>query len=163
MYVCNGSNGTPDKRGRVAVGAIQGVPAGTTPLDPFVDPSIPSNAGTNYSVLQKFGQSYVTLLGNQMPAHTHVATVNDLGHTHLTANTTDAASPLDSGHPIASINGSSSGDFKYELKNGGTPANVGLTSKSTSNVSVTNNSTGGSQPHDNRQPSIAAYYIMYIP
>jgi len=28
---------------------------------------------------------------------------------------------------------------------------------------ITINSTGGSQPHDNRQPSIAAYYIMYLP
>lgn len=165
VYICNGSNGTPDKRGRVAVGAVQGVPAGTVPLDPFVDPTIPSNAGTNYSLLQKFGQSYVTLLANQMPGHTHIATVSDLGHTHFTAGVSengDTNDLVNSTHPVAYI-AREQGEFKYRLLNSYTSATVGLSSKASSNITITNASSGGSQSHDNRQPSIAAYYIMYIP
>jgi len=41
VYLCNGRNGTSDKRGRVGVGAIVDVPGGT--LDSAVNPSYTSN------------------------------------------------------------------------------------------------------------------------
>ena len=144
VYVCNGSNGTPDKRGRVAVGAIQGVPAGTVALDSAVDPSLPANAGTNYSIKQKFGQSYVTLSVAQMPSHTHTAT--DSGHTHgITASTNVSLLGVNA------VPGVDPGGIK----------SGGGTGTGTANITV--GATGNSSPHDNRQPSIGAYYIMYIP
>ena len=138
VYVCNGSYGTPDHRGRTPIGAVQGVP-GALALDSAVDPSIPANAGTNYVLGQKVGMSYVTLISSQMPVHSH--TINDPGHAH----TFEGAKPSGGG-------GDSSRDGVQITLN---------TNSSTTGITI--NSTGGGQPHDNRQPSIAAYFIMYIP
>ena len=41
IYLCNGNNGTPDKRGRVSVGTTTGMGGGT--LDSAVDPSVSGN------------------------------------------------------------------------------------------------------------------------
>ena len=43
IFICNGLNGTPDKRGRVGVGAILNVPGG--PLDAAVNPLTPGPTG----------------------------------------------------------------------------------------------------------------------
>lgn len=141
VYVCNGSNGTPDKRGRVAVGAIQGTP-GTAPLDPAVDPSLPANTGTNYSLNQKFGQSFVTLNTNQIPSHTH--TVTDPGHKHSVSQ----------GNSYSGCCGGVSGRGSADASSFDTVSNV---------TGITINAAGGGQAHENRQPSIAANFIMYIP
>jgi hypothetical protein len=141
VYICNGQNGTPDKRGRVAVGAIQGVPGGT--LDAAVDPNLPANPNTNYTLSQKFGQSYVALNIQQMPAHTH--TVNDPGHAHsYTFGGNSASGSNEQGYQRWDTN------------------NQNKTTQS-SQTHITIGNAGGSQSHENRQPSIAAYYIMYIP
>ena len=58
IYLCNGLNGTPDKRGRVPVGAIAGVPGGA--LDPTVNPgSSPYNP--NYAVGDTGGSNTFTI------------------------------------------------------------------------------------------------------
>lgn len=75
-YLCNGNNGTPDMRGFVPVGAIQGVPGGN--VDPSVDPS--SDPSLNYAVNQIGGRAKVTLVPNNLPPHTHP--VIDPGHDH---------------------------------------------------------------------------------
>lgn len=142
VYICNGQNGTPDKRGRVAVGAVQGVPGGA--LDAAVDPLLPQNAGTNYTLSQKFGQSFVTLDASQMPAHTHA--VNDTGHSHNISSSENLGLGGAGAVPATGINGSESG---------------GSTLSALTNITIA--SAGGGLPHDNRQPSIAANYIMYIP
>ena len=142
VYICNGSYGTPDKRGRVAVGAVQGVPGGA--LEAAVDPSLPANAGTGYVINQKFGQSFVTLNQSQIPPHTHVAT--DSGHSHPITSTMKGDLGGLGAVPAANMTSSESG---------------GSTDTGYANVSIS--STGGGQSHDNRQPSIASYFIMYIP
>ena len=71
IYLCNGQNGTPDKRGRIPVGAIQGVPGGA--LNPAVDPAIAGNP--NYALNGTAGANTVTLNSTQIPAHTHANTV----------------------------------------------------------------------------------------
>jgi microcystin-dependent protein len=139
VYICNGQNGTPDKRGRVAVGAVQGVPGGA--LDAAVDPLLPQNAGTNYVLNQKFGQSFVTLNTSQMPAHTHSAT--DSGHAHTIQGLNKGAGNG------TNVVGSEGGSFTKQT-------NTGF-------ANITISSAGGNLPHDNRQPSIAANFIMYIP
>ena len=143
VYICNGSNGTPDLRGRTIVGAIQGVPGGA--LDSAVDPSLPANAGFNYVLNQKFGASSIVLTSSQMPAHAH--SIIDKEHTHqvVTAN-----------------NGSGSGGGDAHRDSSTGTANGRTTLPSLTGITSTE-SIGGSQAHDNRQPSLAGYFIMYLP
>ena len=77
IYLCNGSNGTPDLRGRIVVGAIRNVPGGT--LDAAVDPAVNPN-NPNWALNNKAGETFHTLLLSEMAAHTH--TITDPGHKH---------------------------------------------------------------------------------
>lgn len=153
VYLCNGQSvgsfTVPDRRGRVGVGAVQSVPGGA--LDSAVDPTLPANAGTNYAVGQKFGSSFVTLSITQMPSHAHQLT--DPGHKHVKYNepsTKRGGGNDPSGHAKKTPNGDSLGDA-YDDET------------ATAKTGITIGAAGGSQPHDNRQPSIAANYIMYVP
>jgi len=149
VNLCNGLNGTPDRRGRVAVGAIQNVPGG--PLDAAVNPANPGNP--NYAIFNTAGANTVTLIASQMPSHSHSATATSVG----------TISPNPHSHSYAGVQApSGQGD--------GSRTSVPLT-RNTSSVSltvdittsVTNANTGGGAAHANIQPVIAAYYIMYIP
>lgn len=144
MYICNGQNGTPDKRGRTAVGAIVGVPGGS--LDAAVDPSLPANVGKNYALNDKFGASSILLTTNQLPAHNHPIT--DPGHKHKflpDAGEGQVHRSGDTGHALRTENYGASA------------------STTTDKTGITIGNTGASQAHDNVQPSIAAHYIMFIP
>lgn len=164
IYLCNGANGTPDKRGRIPVGAIQAVPGGG-PLSPVVDPGVAGNP--NYALNTTAGANTVTLTTAQIPAHTHVANTNfvDPGHSHFVANPGDTSTLLDSTHTAAAGH-STGGNLGYDLVNTtGTTATVGLTNvKQTGiTVGVSNQSEGGGQSHSNIPPVLGCYYIMYIP
>lgn len=150
VYLCNGQNGTPDKRGRVAVGAIRSVPGGA--LDAAVDPTV-STLNPNWGVNDKAGENNHTMTVPEMPTHSHPVT--DPGHKH-------------------SINGQTGGDNndnsnttrfaggdKGVNESGFFFTNTQACQTATTGITVGN--TGGGQPHNNIQPSIAAYYIMYIP
>jgi microcystin-dependent protein len=157
VYLCNGLNGTPDKRGRVAVGAIQNVPG--APLDAAVNPA---NAGNpNYALYNTAGANTVALITSQIPAHSHSST----------AVSTGTISPNPHSHNISWQKGQAdqneSGVYG-ELYDARTPYNrTTTTSTVTLSVAVTTNvtidSTGSGAAHPNIQPVIAAYYIMYIP
>ena len=173
VYLCNGLNGTPDKRGRVAVGAIQNVPPINIGLDAAVDPN---NAGNpNYALFTTAGANSVTLITSQMPSHSHTGvgttTVTLDDHFHFIAATAGGFDQvLDSTHAAVreiALGGNSS----YKLSNSTQAAGAGRTSLAKSNVSSNTpgnvalaiDNTGGGQAHANIQPVIAAYYIMYIP
>jgi len=147
IYLCNGNNGTPDKRGRIPVGVIQG--AGGPALNPTVDPAFPGNP--NYALLGTSGANTVQLSTNEMPAHSHAATVTltDPGHVHTISNQSDS-------YP---------GSGKVAV--GGLPPEGPnpVTDSSTTGITVTvvNSSTGNSWAHNNIPPVLACYYIMYIP
>lgn len=155
IYLCNGNNGTPDKRGRIPVGAIQSVPGG--PLNPAVDPTIAGNP--NYALNTTTGANTVTLSPAQIPAHTHAAsvttTVTDPGHSHTIAYNSGQA---DQNEPGAT------GDL---MDMSGTKSSSAVTNTATTGITiataVTNASTGGGQSHNNIPPVLACYYIMYIP
>jgi microcystin-dependent protein len=152
VYFCNGNNGTPDKRGRVAVGAIQGVPGGA--LDSEVDPTIAANAGTNYSLGQKFGKSFVTLNVTQIPSHQHL--LNDPGHKHSTAKFY--------GRNINYGNENSTKVLQEGQGNNSVLIQPATDNNSTtSTTGITIQAAGGGLSHENRQPSIAANFIMYLP
>lgn len=164
VYLCNGLNGTPDKRGRVAVGAI--VNMGTNTLSAAVDPVVDPAYNPNYTVNQILGSNSVTLLSTQIPAHTHNNSIDNPTHTHFTAaDVTDVSGTLPTATSAMAKASTFSGDEEYALRSSATPnATLGLTSPSALGLTLTNvANTGGGNPHDNKQPVIAAYYIMYIP
>jgi microcystin-dependent protein len=151
VNLCNGLNGTPDRRGRVAVGAIQNVPGG--PLDAAVNPANPGNP--NYAIFNTAGANTVTLIASQMPSHSHGATATSVG----------TISPNPHSHTISYLN-KGAGDGSNVIgsqvsSNVKTTSSVNLSVAVT--TSVTNANTGGGAAHANIQPVIAAYYIMYIP
>jgi len=148
VYLCNGLNGTPDKRGRVAVGAIQNVPGG--PLDAAVNPANVGNP--NYALYNTSGANTVTLITSQLPAHSHAAITN----------TTASISPNPHSHTVAGVIGSGGSGNSARR---GDPATLTTSSVDLTvsvNTSVTIESTGSGAAHPNIQPVIAAYYIMYI-
>jgi microcystin-dependent protein len=151
IYLCNGNNGTPDKRGRVPVGATTGMGGGA--LNPAVDPAVAGNPV--YTLLGTIGSNTVTLSPSQIPAHSHsaTATVTDPGHLH---NIAYAHGEADQNEPgtygdLMDMNGVKSSTTTTET------AVTGVT------VSVAVGSTGGSLAHPNYQPGLGCYYIMYIP
>jgi len=173
VYLCNGLNGTPDKRGRVAVGAIANVPPINIGLDAAVNPAFAGNP--NYALFTTAGANSVTLITSQMPSHSHTGvgttTVTLDDHFHFIAATAGGFDQvLDSTHAVVreiSLGGNSS----YKLSNSTQAAGAGRTSLAKSNVSsnapgnvaLAIDNTGSGQAHANIQPVIAAYYIMYIP
>jgi microcystin-dependent protein len=170
IYLCNGSNGTPDKRGRVGVGAILNVPGG--PLDAAVNPA---NAGNpNYAVYNTGGANTVTLITSQIPAHTHNATVAASGtvpnHTHIIMGGSGPGnSPAPNALQVAANEKGDGGNASYKFSVATSQVhNSGISSASGAgpvslSVAVSNSNTGGGGAHQNIQPVLAAYYIMYIP
>ena len=156
VYLCNGLNGTPDKRGRVAVGAVNSVPGG--PLDAAVNPATPGNP--NYSLYTTAGANTVSLITSQLPAHSHSAlgtttvTLNDPGHVHAIGQ-----SGVTGGGGTIAVGNTSPKDIQSVSSTTG----ITVTSNTANNVSISVEPTGSGAAHANIQPVIAAYYIMYIP
>ena len=164
IYLCNGNNNTPDKRGRVGVGAIIGAGGGT--LAPSVNPL---NAGNpNYTIFSTDGANTVTLSAAQIPAHTHIAStvVTDPGHFHymfgdsvntntLTVNATDQVARAKD----------ADGVFSYAAAPSTAVSTLGKTQTKTTGISVavTNADAGSGASHSNIQPVLACYYIQYRP
>lgn len=147
IYLCNGANGTPDKRGRLPV-SVTSVPGGGA-FTPEVDPGILGNP--NYTLSMMNGVNNVVLSPLQIPAHTHAANVvvTDPGHFHTISNQSDSTP----GSGKVAVGG--------QPPEGSNPITDSATTGIT--VNVTNSSTGGGQSHNNIPPVIACYYIMYIP
>ena len=152
VYLCNGDNGTPDKRGRVAVGVTSGM-NGTVPMSSAVNPSS-SPLNPNYTLFGTAGSNGVQLSVQQMPSHTHVSTVNltDPGHSHKV--NTSGASNTD---PFSSLKRTGTAGDGYANSSVLETTTTGIT------LSVINSNTGGGEFHPNNQPAIGCYYIMYIP
>jgi microcystin-dependent protein len=149
-YMMNGLNGTQDWRGRKAVGAVRNVPGAA--LDTAVNPSV-QGAGVNYGTGDKFGSPFVTLLSSEIPPHTHP--VLDAGHSH----------------PIAkfwarSINYGNENSTRVLQEGQGanstlvTPITDNIAAKATTGITV--GTSGGGLAHENRDPSVAAVWIVYL-
>ena len=118
-YLCDGTNGTPNLTDRFIVGA-----------------------GASYSVGGTGGSSSVTLTTNNMPAHTHTASVTDPGHFHNYDKTVGSAGQ--SGGGATAINTYTST----------------ATTTATTGISVTNASTGGGTSFSVLNPYYALAYIQ---
>jgi len=160
IYLCNGLNGTPDKRGRVPVGAIVGVPGGV--LAPAVNPAS-SVFNPNYALGDTvYGVNNIVLDTTQIPSHTH--SITDPSHFHYSAQDvalSGATVPVTAAFPMVR-KWSVAGNTDYDLNSGNAAATVSPTSTSATGITGAN-ATGGGLGHDNKQPSLATYYIMYIP
>lgn len=163
VFLCNGSNATPDKRGRVAVGTTDGSMAGSIPMSSIVNPSTAGNP--SYSLNGLAGLNNVTLSATQIPSHTHTATATSTAdpHNHFIAKDGSNIGDLLTTSPLDTL--FDGGDRSYLLKSTSGTADKGPTNNATVNVttSVTVTATGGGLSHINIQPTIGAYYIMYIP
>lgn len=164
IYLCNGLNGTPDKRGVVGVGATNGAMLGLT-MPPQTNPTL---GNPTYTVGGPIvGSNNVVLSTLQMPNHTHVPTVNfnDPKHRHKFSD--DTASPTNalratndiipqgtSPYPSASISGDGVGSGQIYLTS---LESTGIT------VGVTIGNEGGGQAHPNFQPGLGCLYIQYRP
>lgn len=155
IYLCNGQNGTPDKRGRVGVGAIVGVGGG--PLAPEVDPVANPTYNPNYDKLTPYGVNSITLTSAQIPSHTH--SITDPGHyTNIKiypSNSADWAVSTGSGTPVAGVENIAFGGV-------GASQTATTTILASTGINATN-SAGSGGAHSNTQPVLGCYYIMYIP
>ncbi len=146
IYLCNGENGTPDKRGRVPVGATNML--GTVPLNVAVDPAQPGNP--TYTLQSTEGTNTVSVTVSQMPNHNHTTStiVTDPGHIHTVGPIDD-----DDAGGTTTIDGANSGSVYKDT----TSSTTGI------GVEVTNAYTGGGEGHANIQPALGCYYIIYKP
>ena len=158
IYLCNGQNGTPDKRGRVGVGTTDGSMLGLTlPIDtnPTSSPFNPTYTlgGTGGTL----NQTVLSVL--QIPAHTHIAavTINDPGHSHAyqtrVNNNYAQYSNSEREVTIFALSTLQTATALTGLKGTGTGQNV----------FVTNASEGGNGAHSNVQVGLGCYYIQYRP
>ena len=159
IYLCNGENSTPDKRGVIGVGTTDGSMGGLT-LPPR---TLPGGGNPSYALNVAYGNNTTTLGIGQIPDHTHVATVTivDPGHKHIegfgginsTASYGVTAAPV-----ISNINQQSgTGTANHAF------TSTEFTGLNGTNVTVSNSNIGGSGSHTNIQPVLPCYYIIYIP
>jgi len=157
VYLCNGLNGTPDKRGRIGVGSTSALMGGGA-LDPIVA------SGPAYGLQTTAGVNDVILTTNQIPAHTHpnLLSYNDPGHyTQIKIWPADLNSwnqSSGSGKPQVGTE-----DQFFNSKNPSVTATTSIKAYTGITVSLTNTPIGGGQSHTNIPPVLSCYYIMYIP
>ena len=130
--ICDGTNGTPNLRGRFIVGQ--------------------SNFTAYHSIGATGGQEFVTLTTNEMPSHNHTGTTDhEPDHTHtISVKAGDGTSP--NSHLKESNNNSprNATDVASSLPAGGHNHNLNI------------NNTGGDAPHENRPPYYVLAYIIKL-
>lgn len=146
IYLCNGQNNTPDKRGVVPVGVNDGTMGGGA-MSAKVAPGGFNPTYTLGGPIQ--GDNSVTLTTATMPSHTHTNNfaISPNPHKH---GLPDQWNEGGSGH-IASGGGTDQAPLPETTKD------VSLS------ITGTIASTGGDLPHQNNQPALACYYIIYLP
>jgi hypothetical protein len=162
IYLCNGENSTPDKRGVIGVGATNGSMLGLT-MPSRTNPGTPGNPV--YIVNAPYGNNTTTLGIAEIPNHTHVATVTvvDPKHDHI-----EGFAGINSGasygvSPPIAVAGN------INTQSGTSTSNHAVTSKSATGlatpgaITVVNTAWGGSGAHTNIQPVLPCLYIQYRP
>lgn len=162
IYICNGSNGTPDKRGRVGVGVTTGVPGGA--MSAAVDPAVAGNP--TYTLNSVNGTNNILLTTTQIPAHTHTNTVTVTPHTHYLYTTevnTSGSGQVNATGNVAYARSIGSQALNYEAMTSALTPTLGKSSSAQDTVSVSIQNAGGGLSHPNYQPALATNYIIYIP
>ena len=158
IYFCNGNfPGVPDLRGVVLAGVITGM--GGSTLLPEVNPAL-STLNPNYTLGMRDGANFISLNTPQLPAHSHVANVQvrieDPGHSHSFEGVTNSSGDGNGGRKsVPFTRQTTTNPTGLKGTDAGDDQNVF--------VDVTNSDSGNGLPHQNNQPTIGCYYIMYIP
>ncbi len=150
IYLCNGNNGTLDLRGRALIGATSGMGGGV--MSSKVDPAVAGNPA--YTLGSTTGDNSVILTEGQIPSHTHSNTVTDPEHSHDLGGEVASKQDVGDGQVTGDAFSNNSNITTYKVDN---------TESASTGISVTIDPTGGSQAHQNYQPGIGVYYIIYIP
>lgn len=110
---------------------------GRVPMSQGQGPGLSAN-----SLGEQIGTETVTLIATQMPAHTHAVTINN----------------------AVGNNPSASGNYLAQADYGGDPINVYSNALTTPGVMAANSVgiAGGSQPHNNMQPTLCMNYIIAL-
>lgn len=159
VYLCNGLNNTPDLRGRAPVGVTDGSMLGST-MDSAVNPSSSPTFNPTYALGTKVGTNFVTLGIPEIPSHTHTATAVSTATPH-----NHDSIVYSNNKKAGNIAGSGTVGDTFDLAGSDIDRPVNKTSEEVVTIStaVTINPTGQTQAHQNNQPTIGCYYIMYIP
>jgi len=149
--ICNGSNGTPNLRGRFIVGSTSGpntgAPANASDIDKLYD------AGYNVDGNGDSGENTHTLAVGELPSHKHSGSTSTNGnHSHNVAWDTGSGGGYHSGPTNSSECASCAGNYVHNTDSKGNH----------SHNFTTDNGTGGNGAHENRPPFYAVYYIMRI-
>lgn len=164
IYLCNGKNSTPDLRGSTLVGRTDMLGG---PFASNVDPALPGNP--TYAGFISEGNNTIVLAPSQIPSHSHIATstITDPGHFHYEFNSDEAnaGTPLVTSTTYATYRNELNEHLSYRIKGTSTTPSIGKSSSSTTGTTAatTNASTGGGLSHNNIQPVVACYFIIYIP
>jgi len=139
----------PDLRGRIPIGTGQG-------------PGLP-----DYTLGSQVGEETVTLTSDQMPAHSHAATVQQASHpgsAKATLNGINNAGGQST--PGGNYLGQDDGAGAALYATAGTPVAMHAGSVAAnlhvSPPTVTLSPSGGSMSHENVQPSLAVNYIICL-
>ena len=163
VYICNGANNTPDKRGRAQIGATANVPGPS--LSSVVNPAA-SPFNPVYAKGAPIGTNSVIIGTSQIPSHTHTATAVSTvdegeGHNHASGTGTPS-------NPYKAFGDGGSDNFISFIYQATSAFNADdWTAKTKTNLTVAttvaNANTGGGQPLSIVQPGIGCVYIMFIP
>jgi len=161
VYICNGSNGTPDYRGRSPLGANVNVPGGEMSSD--VNPNTTANAAYGIGLNTPKGEYAHALINAENAAHTH--SITDPGHSHFMFANVVSSSLTGITASTQAVkayqSSSSSSDNEYYISGTSTAATQGKTSVVKTGVSAANSGSG--KAHNTLHPVIGCYFIMYIP
>lgn len=138
----------PDLRGRVPVGAGQGL-----------------NLGEFWNLGEKGGTENTTLTITNMPSHNHVATTSSLGVTGTATGTVTPRCLNDAGGvntPAGNVMGTATGAYAAvgDADSDMAPITANLTLNGSVSGTVSIGSTGNSQPVTNIQPTLAIHWII---
>jgi microcystin-dependent protein len=124
-YLCDGSNGTPNLTDKFIIGA-----------------------GSAYAVNGTGGVSSVTLTTNNLPAHTHTATVTDPGHSHVIAT------------PVIGLTSGGASGWKGENTGNNYTTSASATNTNTTGITVANASVGSGTSFSILNPYYALAFIQ---
>jgi len=141
-YIASKRIALPDMRGRGAIGVDDmGAPAAGR----IANSNVTSPGDTATTCAATGGEANHVLSVNEMPPHTHTATVTDPGHVHTTT--------------ISGINLSAAGGNAF---NGGGNAVQSGTNSAVTGVSVNVAASGGGDAHNNMPPfALGTWYIKF--
>lgn len=135
--LCDGTNNTPDLRGRFVVGA-----------------------GSAYKAGDTGGAESVTLTTSQMPSHSHggsVSTESAGAHNHMVFVGAGSASANEYYFASSALsNNHTNGQGRGRTA-------IGSAGSHTHTATLSISNTGSGNPHENRPPYYALCYIMKLP